>query len=61
MVRDQESLSVAGSSGCTSLFMSTLQRDMDLAWFSRAHRRQSFSSAALMAPKCRHFVSKLER
>ena len=44
-----------------NVYVPTLQRDKDVAWFFRGHRQQPFASSALMAPMSRHFVAKLER
>jgi hypothetical protein len=43
-----------------NVYVPTLQRDKDVAWFFRGHRRQPFASSALMAPMSRQFVAKLE-
>jgi hypothetical protein len=44
-----------------NVYVPRLQRDKDVAWFFRAHRRQPFASSALMAPMSRRFVVALER
>jgi len=44
-----------------NVYVPTLQRDKDVAWFFRGHRRQPFASSALMAPISRRFVAALER
>jgi hypothetical protein len=44
-----------------NVYVPSLQRDKDVAWFFRGHRRQPFASSALMAPMSRRFVAKLER
>ena len=44
-----------------NVYVPKLQRDNDVAWFFRGHRRQPFASSALMAPISRRFVAGLER
>ena len=43
-----------------NVYVPSLQRDKDVAWFFRGHRQQPFASSALMAPMSRQFVAKLE-
>ena len=62
IVRNHVSLSVEGIDRMyLNVYVPTLQRDKDVAWFFRGHRQQPFASSALMAPMSRHFVTKLER
>ena len=62
IVRNHVSLSVEGIDRMyLNVYVPTLQRDKDVAWFFRGHRGQPFASSALMAPMSRHFVAKLER
>jgi hypothetical protein len=59
---DHVSLSVEGIDRMhLDVYVPTLQRDKDVAWFFRGHRGQPFASSAPMAPMSRHFVTKLER
>jgi hypothetical protein len=44
-----------------NVYVPRLQREKDIAWFFRGHRRQPFASSALMAPMSRRFVAGLER
>lgn len=44
-----------------NVYVPKLQRDKDVAWFFRGHRRQPFASSALMAPISRRFVAGLAR
>lgn len=44
-----------------NVYVPKLQRDNDVAWFFRGHRRQPFASSALMAPISRRFVAGLAR
>jgi hypothetical protein len=39
-----------------NVYVPKLQRDNDVAWFFRGHRRQPFASTALMTPMSRRFV-----
>jgi len=62
ILRNHVSLSVEGIDRMyLNVYVPTLQRDKDVAWFFRGHRQQPFASSALMAPMSRHFVAKLER
>ncbi len=44
-----------------NVYVPTLQREKDAAWFFRGHRRQPFASSALMAPISHRFVAAVER
>ena len=58
---DHVSLSVEGIDRMyLNVYVPTLQRDKDVAWFFRGHRQQPFASSALMAPMSRHFARKHE-
>jgi len=62
ILRNHVSLSVEGIDRMyLNVYVPTLQREKDAAWFFRGHRRQPFASSALMAPMSRRFVTKLER